>query len=454
MPPDTINVVDFIDQHKITRFQWVTIFFCALVMLLDGFDNQAIGYVAPALTRALHIDKSALGAIFGAGLFGYTIGTVTVGMLADTFGRRKVIIGGTLAFGLLSLLTVTANSLTALLVIRFLTGLALGGAMPNAIALVSEYSPKRIRATLVTLTTINFPVGAAAGGLLAARFIPQFGWKGIFYIGGLLPLAVVFLLAFGLPESVRLMIVKRRPSEDIARVLRKIDPHYPFSQRTSFVTQEEVSKGFPVKHLFTHGRALATVLLWIAFFMHIGDLQFLANWLPTVIHNAGIPEQRAVTIATLFHIGGAIGGILIGRLIDKWGAFALVIAFCGSTLFLALLGSLGMSSGLLAWLVFGVGWCVAGGQQAANAFAGGYYPTFIRSTGVGWALGVGRLGAVFGPVVAGILLSLHWQTKSVFHFFALPAFCAAAAIFAMARITLSKESAPTPAEALTATSVE
>ena len=161
-----------------------------------------------------------------------------------------------------------------------------------------------------------------------------------------------------------------------------------------------------------------------------------------------------MTISTLFHIGGAIGGILIGRLIDKMGAFALVIAFCGSTGFLLLLGTLGMSSSLLSLLVFGVGSCVAGGQQAANAFAGGYYPTFIRSTGVGWALGIGRLGAVLGPVVAGILLSRHWQTGAVFHFFALPAFFAAVAIFAMARVGVSKDGAGTPDEALTTTLVE
>src|SRR5881227_1623985 len=233
-----VDVAEFIDQQPVGGFQIRLLLTCAAVLFLDGFDTQAIGYVAPALAKEWGLSKGALGPVFSAGLFGLMIGALLFGPLADRIGRKKIIILSTLAFGIGALVTAFVNDLNTLLAIRFLTGLGLGGAMPNAVAMTSEFNPRRRRATMVMIMFCGFSVGAALGGLLAAALIPQFGWRSVFIVGGVAPLLLVPVLVFQLPESVRFLALTGRANDRVAELLGLIGPKAAFAPATQFVIDE------------------------------------------------------------------------------------------------------------------------------------------------------------------------------------------------------------------------
>jgi AAHS family 4-hydroxybenzoate transporter-like MFS transporter len=289
----TIDVAEFIDSQPVGRFQIRLLATCAAVLFLDGFDTQAIGFVAPALAREWGVTKVALGPVFSAGLFGLMLGALLFGPLADRVGRKKIIIVSTVAFGLGALITAFVQDVSTLIVIRFLTGLGLGGAMPNAIALTSEFNPRRRRATMVMIMFCGFSVGAALGGLLAAALIPQFGWRSVFVVGGVAPLLLAPILAVKLPESVRFLALTRGFDARVAQLLLLVNPGAVFAPATRFVVDEPKLSGIPVKHLFTSGRTVPTLLLWVVFFMSLLDLYFLSNWLPTVLNDLGASLSQA-----------------------------------------------------------------------------------------------------------------------------------------------------------------
>src|ERR1700738_2386497 len=282
-----VDVAQFIDAQPVGGFQIRLLLICAAVLFLDGFDTQAIGFVAPALAREWGVSKAALGPVFSAGLFGLMIGALVFGPLADRIGRKKIIVFSTLAFGIGTLVTAFVHDVDMLLAIRFLTGLGLGGAVANASAVTSEFNPRRRRATMVMIMFCGFSVGAALGGLLAAALIPLFGWRSVFVVGGLAPLALVPILVRRLPESVRFLALTGRAQERVAELLWSISPRAVFAPATQFVGHEPELTGIPVLHLFRDCRTLVTLLLWVVFFMSLLDLYFLSNWLPTVLNDLG-----------------------------------------------------------------------------------------------------------------------------------------------------------------------
>src|ERR1700709_540972 len=302
-----VDVAEFIDQQPVGGFQIGLLLTCAAVLFLDGFDTQAIGYVAPALAKEWGLTKAALGPVFSAGLFGLMIGALVFGPLADRIGRKKIIIFSTLAFGLGTLATAFVQDVGTLLAIRFLTGLGLGGAMPNAVAMTSEFSPRRRRSTMVMIMFCGFSVGAALGGLLAAALIPQFGWRSVFVVGGVAPLLLVPILWLRLPESVRFLALTGRAHQRVAELLATINPKAAFAPGTQFVIHEPALPGIPVQHLFRNGRTTVTLLLWVVFFMSLLDLYFLSNWLPTVPNDLGRSGSSAGAIGSVLHVGG-VGG--------------------------------------------------------------------------------------------------------------------------------------------------
>jgi MFS transporter, AAHS family, 4-hydroxybenzoate transporter len=428
-----VDVAEFIDAQPVGGFQIRLLLTCAAVLFLDGFDTTGIGYVAPVLAKEWGLTKGALGPVFSAGLFGLMIGALLFGPLADRIGRRKIIIFSTLAFGIGTLITALAQDVNTLLAIRFLTGLGLGGAMPNTIAMTSEFSPRRRRATMVMIMFCGFSVGAALGGLLAAALIPQFGWRSVFIVGGAAPLLLVPMLAWRLPESVRFLALSGRANARVAQLLGLINPKAAFDAATQFVVHEPALAGIPVLHLFKAGRTLVTLLLWVVFFMSLLDLYFLSNWLPTVLNDLGASVSAAAAIGAMLQVGGVVGTFALGSIIDRFSFRALALVYFIAVFAVGAIGQLGHSVIFVTMAIFAAGFCIVGGQIAANALAAGFYPTSVRATGVGWALGIGRVGSIVGPLVGGVLLTVKWSTASVFMAAAVAALCAALAAFSLSR---------------------
>jgi MFS transporter, AAHS family, 4-hydroxybenzoate transporter len=428
------DVSRLIDERPIGGFQIQVAVLCALAVFMDGFDTQMVGYVLPAIAKSMQIAPSALWPVIVSGLLGLMAGALLFGIVADRVGRKWVIIACLLIFGAFMLLTPTASSVQGLMAWRFLTGLGLGGAMPNAIALTAEYSPQRSRATVVMMMFFGFSLGAAVAGFATAGLVRGFGWPAVFYTGAVLPIVFAPLLAAYLPESIRVLALLGNAGERIAGLLARIDPSRPVSAAARFAIHEETAAGLPVIHLFREERAVSTVLLWIMFFMNLLCLFFLASWLPTVITGKGLSIEIAAVATALLQIGGCIGTVCYGPLVDRFGAFVVLsLSYVGAAASIALIGISGTLVPVIMATSFAAGFCIVGGQNAMNALASIMYPTYIRSTGVGWALGIGRIGTIVGASVGGALLASGLPIPTVFVMAALPALCTAAATVALSR---------------------
>jgi AAHS family 4-hydroxybenzoate transporter-like MFS transporter len=422
-----LNVSDYIDQQQIGRFQILVLLLCAAAMLVDGFDTQAIGYVGPSLSAALAIKPGSLGLVFAAGGLGAILGTLGFAPLADRIGRKPVLIGCVLFFALCSFATSMMNTVSQVMWLRFATGLGLGGVVPNALALTADFMPRRLRVTLVLLAWLGFSIGSGVAGPIAAHILEGHSWRAVFVFGALLPAFLVPVLVWGLPESLQGLAQRGERPGAIRRTLVRIDPRLALPPSVSY-TSEAKQKGFPVAMLFREGRARVTVPLWIMFFMILLELFFLSSWLPTILHKAGIAQHHAIIVASLLHFGGIVGGLAIAPLCDRFNPyFVLGIAFLLSCACIAGIGFSGGAATLGIATTFLAGFFTFGGQNTANAIAASNYPTAMRSSGIGWALGIGRIGQVAGPLLGGLLLSLQWRTQNVLYLIALPSLVAAAA---------------------------
>lgn len=438
----TLNISDAIDNSRFGSFQLGLCILCGLCLIMDGFDVQAMGYVAPAILKEWHVPNSQFGPVFGAGLFGILVGSLLFSMLADKIGRRPVLIGATLCFSVLTLLTARAASVNQMLVIRFFAGSVLGAIMPNAVALVGEYSPRRLRVTIMMIVGNGFTTGAAFGGFIAAWLIPRFGWRSVFYFGAAAPLAIAAIMIVALPESLQFLVLHGKRLGQAARWLRRIDSTATADPSQYFV-QEAKRKGVPWVHLFRQGRAVGTILLWIVNFMNLLNLYFLASWLPTVANQAGYALGTSVLVGTMEQVAGMIGGFTLGLLVRRFG-FVRVLTTCFAVgcINIALIGQPGLSLSMLFVVVFLAGYGVVGGQTAINALSATYYPTDLRATGIGAGLGVGRIGAIVGPVVGGVLMSQHLPSQKLFLVAAVPAGVSAIVMVAMYWVLKSQSHTP------------
>ena len=292
--PATVNVSGIIDDASIESFHVGLFALCALCMVMDGFDVYALGYVAPTIIQEWRVSPALLGPVFGALNMGVLVGQLSFTMLADRIGRRPVLIGGSLFFGVMTLVTARVTSISELLILRFIAGMGLGSIIPNATALVSEFSPHKHRVTLTTWIGIGFTLGGAIGGFIAAWMIPRFGWRSVFYFGGAIPVVVAVLMLVWLPESLRLLVLRGKRPAYVARWLARVNRSVAIPSDPVFVVREQSKAGIPVVHLFRDGRAAATVLLWVVNFMNLLTLYSLANWLPTVVRGAGYSTATAV----------------------------------------------------------------------------------------------------------------------------------------------------------------
>lgn len=423
----TMTVNDVIDSRPVSRFQGMTILLCGLVLLLDGFDTQAMGFLVPPIAEELGIPLPAFGTVLSAGLFGLMLGAMGSGPIADRWGRKWAIIVSSLVFGSFSLITPQADTVGELVALRFLTGLGLGGAMPNVVALASEYAPKRLQPILVTLIFVGMGGGAVLASLVGQALIPIWGWRSVFYVGGVLPIALALLLVKVLPESVRFLTARGGDPRKVNAIMRRIAPDLGDTPLAPMPPDRHT--GVAVTHLFTEGRMLGTLLLWVPFFMNLLILYFILSWLPSLLRQAGMPVSAGITAVMSFSIGGIVGTILQGPLMKGVGVFPAILGEFLASLGLVILASLIFANfPVMMAVTFLLGVTVQGAQAGINALSAMYYPTVIRSTGVGWALGVGRIGSIIGPFIGGLMLAAQWTPQQIFMAGAVPALCAAAAV--------------------------
>jgi MFS transporter, AAHS family, 4-hydroxybenzoate transporter len=429
----TVDVTAFIDRHRVSRFQTLIVVLCFLIVAIDGFDTAAIGFIAPVLHLQWHLQPAQLAPLFGAGLAGLMVGALAFGPFGDRVGRKRLLLLCVSAFGLASVMSAFAPSPGVLIALRFLTGLGLGGAMPNAITLTSEYCPSARRSFLVTTMFCGFTIGSALGGFAAAALIELYGWRAVLLAGGVVPIALVPFLAGLLPESVRYLANRGGHRERIERTLARIAPEPDLAQAT-FTTSGPKAAGSPVSHLFRPDLVRGTLLMWLAFFMSLLVIYLLSSWLPTLLRTTGASLRTAALVTAMFQVGGTLGAIVLGWLMDRLNpCYVLGASYAAAGVFTAAIGSLAASPWLAALAVFFAGFCVSGSQVGANALTAAFYPTDCRATGVSWANGVGRLGSVVGSVAGGAMLSMGFTLPSLFVIVGVPAVVAGIAMTALGR---------------------
>ncbi|RKP44463.1 MFS transporter [Pararobbsia silviterrae] len=428
-----VNLSRLIDERPIGRMQIATFVLCASVAFLDGIDSQSIGIAAPFIARTLHLDKAQLGFVFSAAVLGAVLSAMALGSLADRIGRKRVLIGSVVLFGIGTFVTGYASSYATLIAWRVLSGIGLGGAVPCFIALASEYSPRRRRATITSLLWAAFPLGGMVGGFANAYLLRHFDWHWMFVVGGLVPLGLAAVLAWRLPDSAGFLATGDARETALLRVVARLG--LPTDRR--YVVDVERREGAPLRALFAEGRVLATALLALTFFMAFGTLAVVVLWFPVLLRADGMAAADTAVVIGFHGLGALIGMAIVGRLIERFGAArVLVPALIVGAAVTAMTGQAGTSVAATSLGLASIGVFVGIGASGAIALAVLFYPSEMRSTGVGWSMGMGRLGQVVAPIAFGALIQHDVDAAHVLLVLSVaPALAAVAvAIMCMARL--------------------
>ncbi|MNO51137.1 4-hydroxybenzoate transporter PcaK [compost metagenome] len=426
-------VSEIIDNSPLSALQVRVLFLCFLAVVLDGFDTAAIGYIAPELIQDWGIERSQLAPAFAAGLFGMLVGSVGFGPVADRRGRKFVLLVSLLIVSLGTLTCALAPNIEILAALRFFTGIGLGGVLPNAITLSTEYSPARRRMFLVTLSYSGFTLGLALGGWIAGLLLPVAGWKGLLLFGGLTPLILLPVLIAGLPESTLFLAGDPKRIDRLREILKRVSGRHDLDAVSLITEVTTANPRSPATTLFSEGRALRTVMLWLTFFNCLFVFYLLTSWLPTILRGSGYGTQETSHIAAMVPFGGVVGGIVMALLMDRFGAQRLLPPLCLLAAgVLVLTGAqLGNSTALLL-MVFGVGFTLTGALNNLSILAATLYPTHARATGVSWALSAGRAGSIMGSMLGAWLFDAAGGLQAFFVWLAVPAAVAALTLLVMA----------------------
>lgn len=418
--PRSVDVTSVLNRPQLGQFRWRVIFMCWLIAVVDGFDVQAMAFVAPVLSDVWGISRPVMGQVLTASLFGLMLGSMILGRASDHFGRRPVLIGSVLLFSIGSLLTALSETPLQLILTRCFTGFGLGGAVVAALALTAEYAPARSRARIVTAMFVGFPLGGSIGGVLAMPLISSVGWQGVFVFGGLVPLALIAVIRRFLPESLQFCVSKGIGGQRIGEIVQRIDPRYQFREGDRFQIAENRAGSSSLGELFVQARLPGTLLIWLICFANLLVLYLLINWLPSILHQSGLSLARANLGAVIFNLGGVIGGLALSFAVDRLGAFRVLAIGYALTAAAILALARTQNTSIAFGLTIFAGAGVIGSQFCINALASAFYPTAVRSTGVGWALGIGRIGSILGPLVGGFALASGATMAAIFSGAALP----------------------------------
>lgn len=454
-PARTKDVQEFLNERPMSGYQWLLFGICLTIVLLDGFDTAAIGYIAPSLLGEWGVEKSALGPVLTAALFGLAAGGALSGPIADRFGRRYVLTASVILMGAACLWSAYSTSLTELMVLRFITGIGLGAAMPNSVTLMGEFCPDSRRSLILNTMFCGFPLGAFLGGVIAAWMIPHFGWRSVLVAGGVAPLVLAVLMLVVLPESVRFLIANGRRPDQVKAILARISPeanaverftagegHAPKALRDPLGEEETrldaghaTEPGAPANAQVGGARLVlsrefltGSVALWTAYFMGLVIFYAIINWMPLLFKEVGMPASRATLITSLFSLGG-LGAIASGALMDRMEPNR-VIAAC-YLLTAGAVAAIGYVSGSVTMLVVAVllaGILMNTAQSSMPALAAAFYPTRGRGTGVAWMMAIGRFGGIAGTALVGLLAARKASFTTIFLVLAVPGLIAGTAI--------------------------
>ncbi|RHW36861.1 MFS transporter [Lysinibacillus yapensis] len=399
---------------------------CFLIILFDGYDLVVYGTVVSGLMNDWGIDSVQAGLIGSYGLFGMTFGAIVLGILADRLGRKNVTAIALVLFSLFTFLCGFANDPTTFSIFRFLAGIGLGGIMPNVIALLTDYSPKKIRSMVVSIVLCGYSVGGMLAPILGIVLMPDFGWEAIFYVAAI-PLLLLPVIYKQLPESA-VYLAKKNRKEELFKILKKVDPNFTYSENDEIMHLPTGESKVPVIDLFKEKRGLSTVMFWVAFFSCLLMVYGLNTWLPKLMIEAGYGLTSSLSFLVTLQGGAIVGTLIIARLCDKFGSKKMLVPmYASGAIALTLLG-FGGSTFYIYILVAIAGAATIGAQNIVQAYVSQYYPPFIRSTALGMASGIGRFGGMMGPILGGFLLGAGLSMELNFLAFAIPGLIAAIAL--------------------------
>ena len=416
-------------ENAMTSFQITTIMICQLINILDGFDVVIISYAAPLIATDWGLSPQSLGIVFSAGLLGMTFGAFLLAPLADYIGRRRTILIGLSMVTAGMLATYWAESVEQLVAVRLFTGLGIGALFASLTTLVVEYSSEKRRTLAVTILYLGYPIGATLGGLIARAVIETTGWQTFFVYGGVVTGALLPIALWKLPESLDYLLEKQ-PANALQRINR-IAAQLGRSTLDALPPKQETTAGQSVALLFSSTYRDSTIKLWISFFMSLLVIYFLISWTPQILIGAGLPLERGIFGGMLLNAGGGAGMLVLGYLSARFALNRLIaIYFVLGAVFMALFAMTGSLDGLITLTAL-IGFFTYGSLIGLYALAAQTYPAMARSTGVGWAIGVGRIGSIAGPFLAGLMIGWGWDRSSYYLILALPLLVGAAAVYLM-----------------------
>ncbi len=431
------NIRQLVAHGPLTSFQLLAIALCVGLNMLDGFDVLAMSFSASGVKADWKLANAELGELLSAGLVGMALGSLLLAPCADAYGRRRIILLSVLIAGVGMLGSVAARNFSDLLALRALTGVGIGGTIASVAVVVSEYAPDRWRSAALAAYSTGYPVGATLGGALTALAIPRYGWRSAFAIGGVMTLTLLVVAWSRLPESLDFLLT-RRPPDALSRLNALLGrmslPSLSALPEPSGPVHTAAEDGAPLRRLLTP----MNLLIWVTFFCTMAAFYFFVSWTPRLLNAAGLSATQGLTAGVLLNLGGILGCGGFAVAAARADARRLLIgSLIGSALLIAAFGAVVHRLDLALWTALLLG--VLSNAAMAGLYAVGppLYPTAVRATGMGWAIGIGRLGAILAPLVSGALLDHGWEPAQLYFLFSGPF-----ALAMLAMLLIGPSSAP------------